>query len=275
MSKINVLNKDVAFYTKNDEDYICLTDIAKYKAPNTPADIIKNWTRRKDTIEFLGLWEKINNQNFKLVEFDQFKNQAGSNAFVLSPTKWIEKTNAIGLITKSGKFGGTYAHKDIAFEFASWISSEFKLYLIKEFQRLKIKENELEKIGWNLKRDLARINYKIHTDSIKENLIPPEITKQEEKTIYASEADVLNIALFGKTAKDWRDENPDKDGNIRDYTNIYQLIVLSNLENFNSEFIKENIEQAERLVKLNRIAISQMKSLINNRKVNQLEDKSI
>ena len=275
MSKINVLNKDVAFYTKNDEDYICLTDIAKYKAPNTPADIIKNWTRRKDTIEFLGLWEKINNQNFKLVEFDQFKNQVGSNAFVLSPTKWIEKTNAIGLITKSGKFGGTYAHKDIAFEFASWISSEFKLYLIKEFQRLKIKENEREKIGWDLKRDLAKINYKIHTDAVKENLIPQEITKQEEKTIYASEADVLNVALFGETAKEWRDKNPDKDGNIRDYTNIYQLIVLSNLENFNSEFIKENIRQGERLVKLNKIAISQMKSLINNKKVKQLEDKSV
>ena len=272
---INVKGKEIVIFSQKEEDYISLTDIARYKNPDEPKDAIKNWMRNRSTIEFLGLWEKLNNPDFKGVEFDSFWQQAGSNHFTLSPQKWINTTQSIGLISRSGKLGGTYAHKDIAFEFASWISSEFKLYLIREFQRLKIEENERKKLGWSLKRDLAKINYKIHTDAVKENLIPQEITKQEEKTIYASEADVLNVALFGETAKEWRDKNPDKDGNIRDYTNIYQLIVLSNLENFNSEFIKENIRQGERLVKLNKIAISQMKSLINNKKVKQLEDKSV
>jgi hypothetical protein len=271
---IIVKGNEIVLFSQNEEDYISLTDIARYKNPDEPKDAIKNWMRSRNIIEFMGLWEILNNPDFKGVEFDSFKQQAGSNHFTLSPQKWINATNAIGLISKSGKLGGTYAHKDIAFEFASWISSEFKLYLIKEFQRLKIEENERKQLGWSLKRDLAKINYKIHTDAVKENLIPPEITKQEEKMIYASEADVLNKALFGKTAKEWRDQNHGKEGNFRDYANVTQLVVLSNLENFNSEFIKDNIGQGERLVKLNRIAISQMKSLVDNKKVRQLEDKS-
>ena len=272
---INVKGKEIVIFSQKEEDYISLTDIARYKNPDEPKDAIKNWMRNRSTIEFLGLWEKLNNPDFKGVEFDSFWQQAGSNHFTLSPQKWINTTQSIGIISRSGKLGGTYAHKDIAFEFASWISSEFKLYLIREFQRLKIEENERKKLGWSLKRDLAKINYKIHTDAVKENLIPPEITKQEEKIIYASEADVLNKAIFGMTAKEWRDLNPNNEGNIRDYANVSQLVVLSNLENFNSEFIKENIRQGERLVKLNKIAISQMKSLINNKKVKQLEDKSV
>ena len=272
MVKINVLDKEVTFYTKNDEDYICITDIAKYKSQNTPADLIKNWTRRKDTIEFLGLWEKINNSNFKLVEFDQLRNQAGSNSFVLSPTKWVEKTGAIGIFTRSGKFGGTYAHKDIAFEFASWVSVEFRLYLIKEFQRLKSEENERKQLNWNFKRDLVKINYTIHTDAIKENLIPKTITRQQEKHIYANEADVLNVALFGITAKSWRNNNSDKKGNIRDYANVYQLICLSNLENLNASFIKDGLKQSERLVKLNDTAISQMRILVRTKKIKQMSN---
>ncbi len=271
---IIVKGNEIVLFSQKEEDYISLTDIARYKNPDEPKDAIKNWMRSRNIIEFLGLWEILNNPDFKGVEFDSFKQQAGSNHFTLSPQKWINATSAIGLISKSGKLGGTYAHKDIAFEFASWISSEFKLYLIKEFQRLKIEENERKQLGWSLKRDLAKINYKIHTDAVKENLIPPEITKQEEKIIYASEADVLNKALFGKTAKEWRYQNPEKECNLRDYANVTQLVVLSNLENFNSEFIKDNIGQGERLVKLNRIAISQMKSLVDNKKVKQLEDKS-
>lgn len=269
---IVIKGNEIVLFSQNEEDYISLTDIARYKNPDEPKDAIKNWMRSRNTIEFLGLWENINNPDFKGVEFDSFRQQAGSNHFTLSPQKWIDSTNALGMISKSGKSGGTFAHKDIAFEFASWISSEFKLYLIKEFQRLKVEENERKKLGWDLKRDLAKINYKIHTDAVKENLIPPEITKTEEKIIYASEADVLNMALFGMTAKEWRDLNPDKKGNIRDYANITQLVVLSNLESFNSEYIKENIVQGERLLRLNKIAISQIKSLISNRNIKQLED---
>ena len=272
---INVKGKEIVIFSQKEEDYISLTDIARYKNPDEPKDAIKNWMRNRSTIEFLGLWEKLNNPDFKGVEFDSFWQQAGSNHFTLSPQKWINTTQSIGIISRSGKLGGTYAHKDIAFEFASWISSEFKLYLIREFQRLKIEENERKKLGWSLKRDLAKINYKIHTDAVKENLIPPEITKQEEKIIYASEADVLNKAIFGMTAKEWRDLNPNNEGNIRDYANVSQLVVLSNLENFNSEFIKENIGQGERLVRLNKIAISQMKSLINSRDIRQLENTGI
>jgi hypothetical protein len=274
MNKINVLDKEITFYTIKDDDYISLTDIAKYKSPDTPADVIKNWTRRKDTIEFLGLWEKINNPYFKLVEFDQFKNQAGSNAFVLSPTKWTEHTKAIGLTTKSGKTGGTYANKDIAFEFASWISAEFKLYLIKEFQRLKIKENKSLEIEWNVKRQLAKINYKIHTNAIKENLIPIELTKEQINQIYANEVDVLNMALFGITAKEWRDKNKDQKGNIRDLANISQLVCLSNLENLNAHFINDGLPQPERLKKLNIIAISQMKLLTEEHTVKILGNNS-
>jgi hypothetical protein len=271
MNKINVLNKEISFYFKKEEKYISLTDIAKYKFFDAPADVIKNWTRCKATIEFLGLWEKINNPNFKLVEFNQFMNNAGSNAFVLSPTKWIKETNSIGLITKAGKLGGTFAHKDIAFEFASWISAEFKLYLIKEFQRLK--EQEQKQLNWTVKRELTKINYKIHTEAIKENLIPKELNKNQINQVYASEADVLNMALFGKTAKEWREKHKNKKGNIRDYSNIFQLICLSNLENFNALFIKEGMHQSKRLSKLNKIAINQMKILTKNN-IKQLENKN-
>lgn len=266
MSKVQVLNKNISFYTKNNSDYISLTDIAKHKSKNSPADIIKNWTRRKDTINFLGLWEKINNPHFKPVEFDQFRNDAGTNAFILSPQKWINKTNAIGLISKSGRYGGTFAHKDIAFEFASWISIEFKLYLIKEFQRLKLNETKQLNLDWTVKRQLTKINYIIHTDAIKNNLIPEKISLKQKNKIYANEADVLNIALFGETAKGWRLNNGSKKGNIRDYANVSQLICLSNLENINALLINENLSQPERLVKLNKIAISQMKLLTKTNK---------
>ncbi|HAB51533.1 MAG TPA: DNA-binding protein [Ignavibacteriales bacterium] len=272
---INVKGKEIVIFSQNAEEYISLTDIARYKNPNEPKDVVKNWLRSKSTIEFLGLWEEINNPNFKGVEFDSFLKQAGSNTFVLSPQKWIEKTDAAGLISRSGHSGGTFAHKDIAFEFASWVSAEFKLYLIKEFQRLKLEENEKLQLGWDVKRELVKINYKIHTDAIKENLIPPEISERDAKMIYASEADILNKALFGITAKEWKEKNKDKEGNMRDYANVIQLVVLANLESLNSEFIKQELSQEERLVSLNRIAISQMKSLIENKRVKQLGDKSI
>lgn len=255
----------------NNQEFISLTDIAKYKNIERTDYLISNWLRTKQTIKFLGLWEKINNPNFNSIEFDGFRNEAGSNSFILTPHKWINKTNAIGIISKSGRYGGTFAHKDIAFEFATWISVEFKLYLIKEFQRLKIKENKKEKLEWDVRRELAKINYKIHTDAIKENLIPKKITKEEANIIYASEADILNKALFGITAKEWKKLNPKKKGNIRDYSKIIQLVVLSNLENLNSEFIKQKIIQKERLIKLNEIAITQMKSLIKNKNIKKLE----
>ena len=228
MEKINVLSKEVGFYRHNGEDYICLTDIAKYKDPERSDYIIQNWIRNRNTIEFLGVWERLNNTDFNPIEFDGIRKKAGLNSFVLTAKQWAEKTNAIGIIAKTGRYGGTYAHKDIAFEFASWISVEFKLYLIKEFQRLK--EKEREQLGWDIRRNLAKINYKIHTEAIKESLIPKELTNQQINKVYASEADVLNIALFGITAKEWRDANPDKKGNIRDYANISQLVCLSNLE---------------------------------------------
>jgi len=212
MTKIKVKETEISLILHKKKEFISLTDIAKYRNINFPADIIKNWLRTKNTIEFLGLWEKLNNIHFKPVEFDQFKNSAGNNYFVLSPKKWIIQTNAAGLISKSGRYGGTYAHKDIAFEFASWISTEFKLYLIKEFQRLKEDENERKQLGWNLKRNLAKINYRIHTNAIKENLIPKKITKKQENEIYANEADLLNVALFGITAKEWRLKNVKKKG---------------------------------------------------------------
>ncbi|MFH1504027.1 MAG: KilA-N domain-containing protein [Candidatus Omnitrophota bacterium] len=271
MGTINVLQRKVDIYSTKKGDYICITDIARYRNPEEPKDVVKNWMRSKNTIEFLGLWEKLNNRSFKGVEFDWFKNEAGLNSFVLSPKKWIENTNAIGLVSKSGRYGGTYAHKDIAFEFASWISSEFKLYLIKEFQRLK--EYEQKQLGWDIKRNLTKINYLIHTDAIKEHLIPAQVTKKQQQCVYASEADVLNMALFGMTAKRWRDKNKDNKGNIRDYANIAQLICLSNLENLNALFISEGKSQAERLMKLNQIAITQMKLLISNKKVKQIEGK--
>lgn len=260
-STINANGIEIRVSSTNESDYISLTDIAKKRNPEFPADVIKNWMRSRSTIEFLGLWEKLNNPNFKLVEFDQFKQEAGTNSFVLPPQKWIDRTNAIGIISKSGRYGGTYAHADIAFEFASWISPEFKLYIIKDYQRLKADESRVNQIDWNIKREIAKSNYKIHTDAIKEKLIFPTLTNAQISYTYASEADVINVALFGITAKDWRKMNPGAKGNIRDTANIEQLIVLSNLESMNAVFIREGLPQPERLFRLNQIAIFQLQSL--------------
>ena len=248
----------------NGEDFISLTDIARNKNPDEPKDVVKNWLRSKTTIEFIGLWEQLNNPDFKGVEFDSFLFAAGSNAFTLSPSKWVETTNAIGLISKQGNNGGTYAHKEIAFEFASWISAGFKLYLIKEFQRLKADENDRLKLEWNLQRTLAKVNYHIHTDAIKENLIPKEMSKSQTSFVYPSEADILNVALFGITAKQWRDANPNEEGNIRDMATLEQLVILSNLESINAVLIHQGLTQTERLIQLNKIAITQMNSLIKH-----------
>jgi hypothetical protein len=271
MEKIKVLDTAISVYTKEQEDYICITDIARYKNADGTDDLIRNWIRNRNTIEFLGIWEQLNNPNFKPVEFDGFKKLAGLNSFTLTPKQWIEKTGAIGLISKSGRYGGTFAHKDIAFEFASWISVEFKLYLIKEFQRLKNEEIESKRLEWNLQRTLAKINYTIHTDAIKETLIPPTLNKRQTSIVYASEADVLNMALFGKTAKEWRDENPGKDGNIRDEAMLEQLVVLTNLESINAVLIRQGLPQGERLIKLNEIAITQMRSLLSNQTMKRLK----
>lgn len=268
MAKINVQNSEITVISVNQQDYISLTDMANTKeSQSRAADIIKNWLRNRYTIEFLGTWEIINNPNFKVVEFDHFRMHAGLPNFVISATEWIEKTNAIGVIAKKGKYGGTYAHKDIAFEFGSAISVQFKLYLIKEFQRLKSEEQA--QLGWSAKRELSKINYHIHTDAIKQNLIPTELTVQQISIIYASEADVLNVALFGMTAKEWRDTNNTLKGNIRDYANINELICLSNMENINAVLINEGIEQKERLMRLNQIAIQQMNILqeVGNKKL--------
>jgi hypothetical protein len=263
--KIKVKGTEVVIYSKKKEDYISLTDIARHKDSERTNYIIQNWMRTRSTIEFIGLWEQIHNPDFKGIEFDAFKNEAGSNSFTLTPQKWISATNAIGIISKSGRYGGTFAHQDIAFEFASWISAEFKLYLLKEFQRLKQEEKDREELEWNVSRTLTKVNYQIHTNAIKENLVPENISKSSRTFIYADEADLLNIALFGKTAKDWRDENPDLKGNIRDYATLEQLVVLSNMESYNSELIKIQIPSDERLKKLNKIAIDQMKVLIDNK----------
>lgn len=272
MSKIEVQGTEITILsTDQQNDFICLTDIARHKDAKRTDYIIQNWLRNRNTIEFLGIWEQLNNVNFKPIEFDGFRKQAGLNSFILTAKQWIEKTGAIGLISRSGRYGGTYAHKDIAFEFASWISVEFKLYLIKEFQRLK--DQEQKQLGWDIKRNLAKINYAIHTDAIKEYLIPARLTKQQQNIIYASEADVLNVALFGMTAKQWRDKNPDKTGNIRDDADSAQLICLSNLENLNALFISECKEQPERLKKLNEIAIEQMQLLVAHASVRAIERK--
>jgi hypothetical protein len=275
MTKINnieVQTVKVGVTVHNGEDYICITDMAQAKADaSRAADIIKNWIRTRSTLEFLGTWEKIYNPNFKVVEFDHFKSQAGLPSFVLSPTQWVEKTNAIGIFAKAGRYGGTYAHKDIAFEFGSAISAEFKLYLIKEFQRLKADENNRLNLEWNLQRTLAKVNYRIHTDAIKENLIPKELTKAQIQYVYADEADMLNVALFGVTAKQWRAANPGKEGNIRDYATIEQLVVLSNLESINAVLIHQGLSQPERLKQLNQIAIQQMQSLVNNMHIKKLK----
>ena len=266
MAKINVKETDVTILKINEVDYISLTDIAKYKSDD-PSTVIGNWLRNRNTIEYLGIWETLYNPNFKPLEFEEFKIEAGLNAFTLSPQKWILSTHAIGITSKSGRYGGTFAHKDIAFKFASWISVEFELYFIKEFQRLKKEEQKL--IGWSAKRELAKINYHIHTDAIKQNLIPVELTSKQMSIVYASEADVLNVALYGITAKQWREANPDLKGNMRDYSSINELICLSNMENVNAVLINENISQHDRLLKLNTIAIQQIRILteVENRKL--------
>jgi hypothetical protein len=253
----------------NEQDYISLTDMVKTFGDET---IIYKWLRNRNTLEFLGIWEQIYNPHFKPIEFDRFKKEAGLNSFTLSPKKWIESTAAIGIISKSGRYGGgTYAHKDIAFEFGSWLSAEFKLYLIKEFQRLKDEESKTHQLEWSLQRTLAKINYRIHTDAIKETLIPPEVTRQQSGTIYASEADLLNVALFGKTAAEWRQQNPGKPGNIRDDASLEQLVILTNLESINAYFVRAELSQSDRLEKLNAIAIAQMKSLISNYTIKKLQ----
>lgn len=265
--KIEINKQVVAINLSSDEnDFISLTDIARFKNRDFPADVVKNWMRNRGTVEFLGIWEKLNNPDFKLVEFDGFKHEAGLNSFVLPPQKWVEKTNAIGIVSKSGRYGGgTFAHKDIAFEFASWISAEFKLYLIKEFQRLKAEENERLMLGWDAKRMLTKINYKIHTDSIRENIvIPQKLSIEEANVTYASEADILNVALFGMTAKEWKSKNKNKAGNMRDYADVTQLVCLANMEGINAEFIRMGMSQPQRLLKLNETAIKHMKSLSAN-----------
>ncbi len=252
---------DISIYTKDFEnEYISLTDIARYKS-ETPHDVVKNWLRNRETIEFLGIWESLHNPDFKQVEFDLFRGQAGLNAFTMSPTKWIEGVNAIGIVTKSGRYGGTFAHSDIAFEFASWISAEFKLYIIKDYKRLKSDENSRLSLGWNLNREIAKLNYRIHTDAIKGNLIPPELTPEQISYTYASEADLLNVALFGQTAKQWRDNNPGKKGNMRDDANLNQLLVLANMESYNAVLIEQDKPQSERLVLLRELAVKQMQTL--------------
>jgi len=269
---IQVQNISISVITEEKNDFICITDIAKAKSGDSrAADIIKNWIRSRTTLEFLGTWEQMNNPDFKVVEFDHFKMQAGLPSFVLGPGQWVEKTNSIGIYVRSGRYGGTYAHKDIAFEFCSAISPVFKLYLIKEFQRLKSDENNRLKLEWNLQRTLAKINYRIHTDAIKEKIIPPELTKQQIQIVYANEADLLNVALFGVTAKQWRDANPSREGNIRDHAAIEQLVVLSNLESINSVLVHQGLDQSQRLRQLNGVAIIQMKSLVANTGLKKLK----
>lgn len=256
MARLIVKETMIRTLVKNGMDYICITDIARQKNPNEPKDVVKNWMRVKNTLEYLGLWESLNNPGFKWVEFDPLLKEAGSNSFTMSPSRWVELTGAIGIINKLGRAGGTYAQRDIAFKFAIWVSVEFELYLVKEFQRLKEEEQRL--IGWSAKRELSKINYKIHTDAIKSNLIPAEVTKAQASLIYANEADVLNVAMFGMTASQWRESNPGLKGNIRDYASMNELICLSNMENLNAVFIEQGMPQSERLMKLNKIAIHQM-----------------
>ncbi|MDP1638877.1 MAG: KilA-N domain-containing protein [Candidatus Nitrotoga sp.] len=270
-STIEVQGSSVTVLSHNQQDSICLTDIAKFKNPDHPDDVIRNWLRSRSTVEFLGLWERLNNPGFNPVEFDGIKIQTGLNSFVLTPKQWIEKTGAVGITSSAGRYGGTFAHKDIAFEFASWVSVEFKLYLIKEFQHLKDEENDRLNLGWNLQRTLSKINYRIHTDAIRETLIPPAITKSQVSLVYANEADLLNVALFGKTAKQWRDAHPDAEGNIRDHAPLEQLVVLTNLESLNAVLIRQGLLQPERLHKLNEIAISQMRTLLADNSLKRLK----
>jgi hypothetical protein len=271
MAKIEVKGTSITVVSGDVDDYISLTDIARYKDSDHTDDIIRNWLRNRNTLEFLGIWEQLNNPTFNPVEFDGIRMQAGLNSFTLTPKRWIEATRAVGITSKAGRYGGTYAHKDIAFEFASWVSVEFKLYLIKEFQRLK--ETEREQLGWDIRRNLTKINYRIHTDAIKTKLIPPQLMPQQTALIYASEADLLNMALFGKTAAQWRDENPGNKGNIRDEANAAQLVCLANLETLNAHFIHQGLAQTERLTLLNQTAIVQMKLLLADAGVQRLQGK--
>jgi len=266
---INVQGTAITILSYKEDDYISLTDMLKAKDGDF---FISDWLRNRNTVEFLGIWESVYNPVFNYGEFAIIKSQAGLNSYKLSVKEWVEKTNAIGMKATSGRYGGTYAHKDIAFEFGMWISAEFKVYLIKEFQRLKEDENQRLSLEWNLNRTLAKINYRIHTDAIKENIIPADITKEQQQVIYANEADVLNVAMFGKTAQQWRKENPGKKGNIRDYSSIEQLLVLANMESMNAEFIRMGLQQGERLKKLNAIAIIQLKSLLDNPNVKKIGD---
>lgn len=263
--KITILSND------NENDFISLTDLARYKT-DEPNDAIRNWLRLKDTLEFLGLWESLHNPNFKPVEFDGFRKQAGSNAFTMSPQKWVNSTNAIGIFSRSGNGGGTFAHKDIAFEFASWISAEFKLYVITDYQRLKNDESNKLSSDWNIKRLIAKTNYRIQADAIKQNLIPENVSKSHQAITYANEADMLNVALFGVTAKEWKKANPKAKGNIRDNATISQLIVLANIENLNATFIKDGLSQQERLIKLNKEAIYQLTTFNNNKNIQEIEN---
>ena len=265
----------IQIYTEDfKNDYISLTDIARYKNVHEPKDVVKNWLRVRDTIEFLGLWETIYNPNFKGVEFDSFRKEAGTNAFTLSPQRWIENTNAIGIVSKSGRGGGTFAHPDIAMEFASWISAEFKLYLIQDYKRLKADENSKLSLGWNLNREISKINYKIHTDAIKEYLLK-DLTNEQLSYQYASEADMLNVALFNKRAKQWREENPDLKGNMRDYASLNELLVLANMESYNAILIGKGVNQKERMIELRKLARTQLMSIekLNNTGMKSLEDK--
>ena len=253
------------------KDYLSLTDIAKYQNSDAPADVVKNWLRLHNTIEYLGIWEQLYNPHFNRVEFDQFRNASGANAFTLSPKKWIEATNAIGIQSKAGRYGGTYAHSDIAFKFAAWLSPEFELYIIKDYQRLKKEEGERLSVGWEARRALARTNYRIHTDAIKEHLLDESVSVAHQRMIYASEADIINVALFGCTAKEWRDAHPEARGNIRDMAGVVELIILANLESMNAEYIKQDIPQAERLQALRNIARYQLKSVTSAPSTKRLE----
>jgi len=266
--KINVKGTEISIFSSNESDFISLTDMLKAKDGDF---FISDWLRNRNTIEFLGVWESVNNPKFNYGEFAIIKSQAGLNSYKISVKEWVEKTNAIGLKATAGRYGGTYAHKDIAFEFGMWVSPEFKIYLIKEFQRLKQEENEKKALGWDAKRILTKVNYKVHTDAVKAHLIPKNISKKQIVFIYADEADVLNVALFGITAKEWRDQNNDKKGNIRDYANVTQLVCLAGLESLNAEFIRQGLSQGDRLQKLNQIAIIQMQSLTGHPSIKKLE----
>lgn len=273
---INVNNLSIKILSNdNINDFISLTDLARYKNSEFPKDVVKNWMRNRSTIEFLGLWEMMHNPNFKGVDFDTFVNEAGSNSFVMTPQKWIESTNAIGIVSRSGNGGGTFAHKDIAFEFASWLSPEFKLYVITDYQRLKNDENNKLSSDWNIKRLIAKTNYRIQTDAIKEILIPENISPKQQSATYSNEADLLNVALFGMTAKEWKKANPNVKGNMRDNATISQLIVLSNIENLNATFIKQGLSQKERLILLNKEAIYQLKTFQNNKNITKIENSNI